>query len=58
VSQLQKLIAGVLQRRLGSERPEFLRRLATRRLRRIEEARFYHWKLLNRLAPLRICQQE
>ena len=58
MSQLQKLLAGVLQRRLGSERQEFLRRLATRRLRRIEDARFYHWKSLNLLAPKRLCQQE
>jgi hypothetical protein len=27
-------------------------------LRRIEEARFYRWKALNRLAPLRVGQLE
>ena len=32
--------------------------LNNRRLRRIEEARFYRWKALNHLPPLRINQQE
>jgi hypothetical protein len=58
VPQLQKLIAGVLDRRLGTRRSGYMRRTASRRLRRIEEARFYRWKALNRLPPLRIGQQE
>jgi SRSO17 transposase len=58
VSQLQKLIAGVLQRRLGTGRSGYMRRTATRRVRRIEEARFYRWKALNRLAPRRVGQWE
>ncbi len=56
--QVRKLIAGVLQRRLGSDTQEALNRTATRRTRRIELARFYHWKKLNRLAPRRISQLE
>ena len=35
-----------------------MRRTASRRLRRIEEARFYRWKALNRLPPLRVGQRE
>jgi hypothetical protein len=35
-----------------------MRRTASRRLRRIEEARFYRWKALNRLPPLRVGQKE
>jgi hypothetical protein len=58
VSQLQKLIAGVLQRRLGTWRSGYIRRTATRRLRRMEEARLYRWKALNRLAPRRLRQAE
>jgi len=58
VRQVRKLMAGVLQRRLGSYREEVIRRTATRRLRRSEEARFYHWKAHNRLAPLRLGQRE
>ena len=58
VSQLRKLIAGMLQRRLGTDRVEYIVRTATQRLRRTEEARFYHWKQHNRLAPQRISQRE
>jgi len=58
VPQVQTLIAGVLERRLGTGRSEYMRRTASRRLRRIEEARFYRWKALNRLPPLRVGQQE
>jgi hypothetical protein len=35
-----------------------MNRTASRRLRRIEEARFYYWKERNRLPPLRVGQQE
>jgi hypothetical protein len=58
VPQLQTLIAGALERRLGTGRSEYMRRTASRRLRRIEEARLYRWKSLNRLPPLRVSQQE
>jgi len=58
VPQLQNLIAGVLQRRLGTGRSEYMRRTASRRLRRIEEARFYRWKARNRLPPPRVGQPE
>jgi SRSO17 transposase len=58
VPQLQKLMAGVLQRRLGTMGAEYMSRMASRRLRRSEEARFYRWKSLNRLAPLRVGQRE
>jgi SRSO17 transposase len=58
VTQLQKLIAGVLQRRLGTGGSEYMRCTASRRLRRIEEARLYRWKALNRLPPLRVDQRE
>jgi hypothetical protein len=34
-----------------------MRRTASRRLCRIEEARFYRWKALNRLPPLKVGQQ-
>jgi hypothetical protein len=43
---------------LGTERAEYQRRTASRRLRRIEEARWYRWKALNRLPPLRVGQRE
>ena len=44
--------------RLGTSRAEYMSRTASRRLRRIEEARFYRWKALNRLPPLRVGQLE
>jgi hypothetical protein len=58
VPQLKGLIAGLVQRRLRAGGSEYMRRTASRRLRRIEEARFYRWKALNRLPPLRIDQRE
>jgi SRSO17 transposase len=58
VPQVQELIAGVVQRRLGTERAEYQRRTASRRLCRLEEARWYRWNALNRLPPLRVGQQE
>jgi hypothetical protein len=47
-----------LERRLGTRRSAYLNRTATRRLQRIEEARFYYWKARKRLPPLRVSQQE
>jgi hypothetical protein len=58
VPQVQELIAGVLQRQLGTSRSEYMSRTASRRLRRIGEARFYRWKALKRLPPLRVKQLE
>ena len=58
VPQLRALIAGVLNRHLGCYRIAHIRRTATRRLRRNEEARLYHWKRRNRLPPRRFEQRE
>jgi len=44
----------VLRRALGCDRREVLRRTMTRRLRRNEEARFYHYRARKRLAPQRL----
>lgn len=52
------LLAGLLQERLGSGSVEHIWQTAQRRLHRVEEARFYHWKHLNRLAPKRVTQRE
>jgi hypothetical protein len=54
VPQLRKLVAGMLERRLGTVRSGYMNRTASRRLRRIEGARFYRCTALNRLAPLRV----
>jgi SRSO17 transposase len=56
--QLQKLIALVLEKKLGSNHYEHRIRTANRRLHRIEEARLYHWKSRNLLAPRRVSQKE
>ena len=48
----------MLERRLGTGRSGYVNRTASRRLRRIEEARFYRWTALNRLAPLSVGQLE
>jgi hypothetical protein len=53
VPQARLLIAGVLRRALGCDRDGHIRRTTKRRLRRNEQARFYHWKQRNRLAPRR-----
>jgi hypothetical protein len=58
VPQLQGLIAGVLERRLGTWRSGYINRTASRRLRRIKEARFYRWKARNRLPPPRRAQRQ
>jgi hypothetical protein len=55
--QVQVLLAGVLARVLGCDQPERKRRTANRRLRRNEEAWFYHWKQRNRLPPRRFDQR-
>ncbi len=51
------LIAGVLNYRLGCQRPTHIRRTVRRRLRRNEEARLYHWRQRNRLPPRRFHQR-
>jgi len=58
VPLVRMLIAALLQQRLGSGSVEHIWQTAQRRLRRVEEARFYHWKHLNRLAPKRVTQRE
>lgn len=50
-------VARLLRRALGCDRPEMIRRTMTRRLRRNEEARFYHYQSHKRLAPQRVNQR-
>lgn len=57
LSQVQVLLAGVLNRMLNSKSPGHMHRTANRRLRRNEEARLYHWHRLNRLPPRRFEQR-
>jgi hypothetical protein len=47
----------VLNRSLGCHRAAYIRRNINRRLRRNEEARFYHWKRHKRLPPRRFEQR-
>jgi SRSO17 transposase len=54
VPQTRVLIAGILDRALGTYRAGHKRRTVQRRLRRNEEARLYHWRSLNRLPPRRL----
>ena len=55
--QVRWAIARLLRRVLGCDRVEVLRRTMTRRLRRNEEARHYHYKARKRLAPQRLNQR-
>jgi hypothetical protein len=48
----------LLHEALGCDKPERLRRTMTRRLQRNEQARLYHWKSRNRLAPTRVPNHE
>ena len=57
VPQLRVLLAGVLNRMLGCQRPTHIRRTTNRRLRRNEEARLYHWRQRKRLPPRRFDQR-
>jgi hypothetical protein len=57
VPQVRWALAGLLRRVLGCDRGEVLRRTMRRRLRRNEEARFYHYKSRRRLAPQRLNQR-
>ena len=57
VPQVRVLLAGLLVRQLGCQRPTRIRRTLNRRLRRNEEARFYHWQRRKRLPPRRFNQR-
>ena len=57
VPQVRRAIGQVLHRLAGCDRPTRVRRTMERWLRRNEGARFYHWKRLNRLPPLRLEQR-
>lgn len=52
------VIALLLHKKLGADKPERIYRNGTRRLQRKEQAMFYHWKARNRLAPNRVNQRK
>jgi hypothetical protein len=52
------MIGLLLHRKLGCDRPSRIRRNMTRRLQRNEQARLYHWKARNRLAPKKLHQRK
>ncbi len=58
VPQVQWCLGRLLRRALGCDRQEWIRRHMDRRLRRNEEARFYHYKKRKLLAPQRVNQRE
>src|SRR5262249_18069156 len=53
VPQLRQLIGGLIEVHLKANRPSSLCRRSTRWLRRIEQARFFHYSKRNLLPPLR-----
>ena len=55
VPQVREGLAAIFHRTQAGGGIEAIRRERMLRLRRNELARFYHWKQLNLLAPLRIC---
>ena len=55
--QVRDSIALLLHRKLNSDHPEQICLNRTRRLQRNEEARFYHYKARNLLAPKRVDQR-
>jgi hypothetical protein len=57
VPQVRGAIAALLHRLLDGAHPERVCRNMTRRLRRNEEARLYHWKRHKRLPPRRAEQR-
>ena len=57
VPQVRSGLAVLLHAACQCHEPERMARERTRRLRRNSQARFYHWKKRNRLAPLRIQRQ-
>ena len=58
VPQIRFAIGLLLHRKLGCDKPARIRRTMTRRLQRNEQARQYHWRSHNRLAPLRVPNHE
>ena len=57
VPQVSWCVARLLRQALGCDRPEVIRRTMTRRIKRNESARFYHYKSRKRLAPQRVNQR-
>ena len=53
VPQVREALGQTLHRLLECTCPDVIGRTMTRRLKRNEEARFYHWKQRNRLPPQR-----
>ncbi len=53
VPQVRQALGKTLERLLSGTGPEVIERTLHRRLKRNEEARFYHWKQRNRLPPRR-----
>jgi SRSO17 transposase len=58
VPQVAQMLGRLLQWRLGYDRPARIQRTAQRWLWRKEQARHYHWKRRNRLAPTRLNQRK
>jgi hypothetical protein len=58
VPQLRVLIGWLLLRSVGATDEDAICRNATRRLQRIEAARLYHYKKVQKLAPLRLVRRE
>jgi len=58
VPQLAIVIAWLLHNKLGADQPRRIYRTARHRLRRNEQAMFYHWKTRKRLAPIRVNQRK
>ena len=54
VPQVRVMLAGLLNKLTGCQRAARIRRNMNRRLRRNEEARFYHWHRRKRLPPRRL----
>jgi hypothetical protein len=57
VPQVQKMIAHLLNGMLKCDASARIRRTMHRRLKRNEEARFYHWRRHKRLPPRRFENQ-
>jgi len=58
VPQVRQILALLLHRRLGCDHPDTICRNVTRRLQRNEQARFYHYKARNSLAPTKLRQRK
>jgi len=57
VPQVRVMMAGLLNRALKVHSPARMCHTASRRLRRNEEARLYHWRRRKRLPPRRFDQR-